>query len=157
MLSLWSTRWNIHPSATLFKLFSDTPGQWGLCAINHHRVREPSLGNRAWGPRADPERSPNEPQTDPERTLNGLQTNPVKRWPDSQTWCRDEYSDSTENFKRPKNRDDSSDLDEDLTGSNAAHKTFIEKSFPHWEFMLEVTPNVLDARPPTRCERVACI
>ena len=35
------------------------------------------------------------------------------------------YSNSTENFKRPKNRQDSSDLDENLTESIAAPKTFI--------------------------------
>ena len=34
-------------------------------------------------------------------------------------------SNSAENFKRPKNREDSSDLDENLTESIAAQKTFI--------------------------------
>ena len=35
------------------------------------------------------------------------------------------YSNSAENFKRPKNREDSSDLDENLSESIAAPKTFI--------------------------------
>ena len=35
------------------------------------------------------------------------------------------YSNSAENFKRPKNREDSSDLDENLTESIAAMKTII--------------------------------
>ena len=35
----------------------------------------------------------------------------------------------SENFKRPKNREDSSDLDENLTESIAAMKTFISKNF----------------------------
>ena len=42
---------------------------------------------------------------------------------------RPRYSNSTENFKRPKNREDSSDLDENLTESIAAMKTFISKNF----------------------------
>ena len=39
-------------------------------------------------------------------------------------------SNSTENFKRPKNREDSSDLDEKLSESIAATQTFIWKSLP---------------------------
>ena len=35
------------------------------------------------------------------------------------------YSHSTEDFKRPKNREDSFDLDDNLTESIAAQKTFI--------------------------------
>ena len=35
------------------------------------------------------------------------------------------YSNSAENFKRPKNREDSSDLDKNLSESIAAPKTFI--------------------------------
>ena len=38
---------------------------------------------------------------------------------------RPRYSNSTENFKRPKNRKDSSDLDENLPESIAATQTFI--------------------------------
>ena len=40
------------------------------------------------------------------------------------------YLNSGKNFKRPKNREDSSDLDENLSESIAAPKTFIWKSFP---------------------------
>ena len=40
------------------------------------------------------------------------------------------YSNSAENFKRPKNREDSSDLDENLTESIAATQTFISKKIP---------------------------
>ena len=43
---------------------------------------------------------------------------------------RDKYSKSTENFKRPKNHKDSSDLDENRTNSIAATQIFISKSFP---------------------------
>ena len=39
------------------------------------------------------------------------------------------YSNSAENFKRPKNREDGSDLDEKLTESIAAMKTIISKKF----------------------------
>ena len=42
---------------------------------------------------------------------------------------RDKYSNSKENFKRPKNREDSSDLDEHLTDSIAAQKHFHLKKF----------------------------
>ena len=42
---------------------------------------------------------------------------------------RPRYSNSTKNFKWPKNREDSSDLDENLTESIAAMKTFISKNF----------------------------
>ena len=38
---------------------------------------------------------------------------------------RPRYSNSTKNFKRPKNRKDSSDLDENLTETIAATQTFI--------------------------------
>ena len=38
---------------------------------------------------------------------------------------RDRYSNRAENFKRPKNREDSSDLDENLTERIATQKTFI--------------------------------
>ena len=38
-------------------------------------------------------------------------------------------SNSTENFTRPKNREDSSDLDENLTETIAATQTFILKKF----------------------------
>ena len=40
---------------------------------------------------------------------------------------RDRYSNRQEDFKRPKNREDSSDLDENLTESIAAMKTIISK------------------------------
>ena len=43
---------------------------------------------------------------------------------------RDKYSNSTEKFKWSKNREDSSFVDENLTESIAAQKTFIWKSFP---------------------------
>ena len=43
----------------------------------------------------------------------------------SARFARPKYSNSTEHFKRPKNRDDGSDLDENLTESIAAPKTFI--------------------------------
>ena len=39
------------------------------------------------------------------------------------------YSKRTENFKRPKNREDSSDLDENLTESIAAMRSIISKIF----------------------------
>ena len=42
---------------------------------------------------------------------------------------RDKYSNSTEIFKRPKIRDDSSDLDENLTESIAEKKLSFEKVF----------------------------
>ena len=42
---------------------------------------------------------------------------------------RDRYSNRAEIFKRPENRKDSSDLDEHLTESIAAMKTFISKNF----------------------------
>ena len=38
---------------------------------------------------------------------------------------RDKYSNHAENFKRPKNREDSSDLDENLSETIAAMKTII--------------------------------
>ena len=47
------------------------------------------------------------------------------------TIVRDRYSNRAENFKRPKNREDSFDLDENLTESIAATQTYIWKSFPH--------------------------
>ena len=40
---------------------------------------------------------------------------------------RDRYSNRTENFKRPKNREDSSDLDENLTETIAAMRSIISK------------------------------
>ena len=42
---------------------------------------------------------------------------------------RPRYSKRTENFKRPKNREDSSDLDENLTESIAAMRSIISKIF----------------------------
>ena len=39
------------------------------------------------------------------------------------------YSNSTENLKRPTNREDSSDLDENLTESIAAMRSIISKVF----------------------------
>ena len=42
---------------------------------------------------------------------------------------RDRYSNRAENFKRPKNREDSSDLDENLTESIAAMRSIISKIF----------------------------
>ena len=42
---------------------------------------------------------------------------------------RDKYSNRAENFKRPKNREDSSDLDENLTESIAAMRSIISKIF----------------------------
>ena len=40
------------------------------------------------------------------------------------------YSNSAENFKQPKNREDSSNFDENLSESIAVTQTFIWKSFP---------------------------
>ena len=42
---------------------------------------------------------------------------------------KDEYSNSTDNFKRPKNREDSSDFDDNLTESIAAQRNFHLKKF----------------------------
>ena len=48
---------------------------------------------------------------------------------DSLQVSRDRYSNRAENFKQPKNREDSSDLDENLTESIAAMRSIISEIF----------------------------
>ena len=60
------------------------------------------------------------------------------------------YSNSTENFKRPKHREDSSDLDENSTESIAAQKTFICKSFPRHSVSKKMVSNKFFARVPAK-------
>ena len=53
----------------------------------------------------------------------------VRPPPQRRGLCRPRYSNSTKNFKRPKNREDSSDVDENLTDRIAAMRSIILKMF----------------------------